>query len=120
MGVDGLAPYYFETEAHIFISTCGTTGARIKVRNDLLLTQRLITQPYVEVNLFPQRDTQQEIGEGMAGEIGLQTRYEITRQFAPYIDLRYEDKFGNTAQVARDAGEHRSSLVGAVGLRVMY
>ena len=86
--MNGLAPYFFETEAHIFISEEGYVSANIRQENDLLLTQKLILQPYAEINLFAQDVPDRDIGAGISdGKIGLQTRYEITRKFAPYVDI---------------------------------
>lgn len=119
-GFEGLAPYYFETESHVFISDRGAIGARIKERNDLLITQRLIAQPYAEVSLYAQNDPKRYIGSGVAAEAGLQTRYEFTRQFAPYVDLRYEAKFGQAARQAVRSGDDRRSFIAAVGLRLLH
>lgn len=119
-GFEGLAPYYFETEAHAFLSDRGVVGARIKERNDLLITQRLIAQPYAEVSLYARSDPRRYIGSGVAAEAGLQTRYEFTRQFAPYVDLRYEAKFGQAARQAVRSGDDRRSLIASVGLRLLY
>lgn len=120
-GLNGLAPYFFETEAHLFISNKGDVSARLREENDFLLTQKLIIQPYAEVNLFAQDIPEQEIGAGISdGQIGLQTRYEITRKFAPYIDVHYERKFGETASLAKRNGEDKDELIGAVGLRLMF
>lgn len=120
-GIEGLAPYFVETEAHLFISDEGDVSARLRREHDLLLTQRLIFQPYVEINLSAQDVEEQEIGAGFTdGEIGIQTRYEITRKFAPYVDLRYERKFGETSSIAKDNGEDNDDFVAAVGLRLMF
>ena len=120
-GIEGLAPYFIETEAHLFISDEGDVSARLRREHDLLLTQRLILQPYGEINLSAQDVEEQEIGAGFTeGEIGLQTRYEITRKFAPYIDVRYERKFGETSSIAKDNGEDNDDFIAAVGLRLMF
>ena len=121
LGFNGLAPYWFETEAHLFISEHGDVTARLRQENDLLLTQKLILQPYLEVNLSAQEVHEQEIGAGVVdGQIGLQTRYEFTRKFAPYVDVHYGRKFGETASIATSNGEDKDELVGAVGLRLMF
>jgi copper resistance protein B len=120
-GFNGLAPYLFETEAHLFISNKGDVSARLHEENDFLLTQKLILQPYAEINLFAQDVPEQAIGAGISdGKIGLQTRYEITRKFAPYIDVHYGQKFGETSSIARKTGEDNDELIGAVGLRLMF
>jgi copper resistance protein B len=120
-GFNGLAPYYFETEAHLFISNDGVISARLREENDFLLTQKLITQPYAEMNLSSRKVAERDTGAGFTnGEIGLQTRYEFTRKFAPYVDIRYERKFGETSSIAGSNGEDSGDFVGAVGLRLMF
>ncbi len=121
IGVNGLAPYFFETEAHLFISEEGDVSANIRQENDLLLTQKLILQPYAEINLFAQDVPDRDIGAGISdGKIGLQTRYEITRKFAPYVDISYGRKFGETSSIAKNNGEDSDEVVGAIGLRLMF
>lgn len=121
LGFDGLAPYFFETEAHLFVSDDGDVTARLREENDFLLTQKLILQPYAEINLSAQDVEEQDIGAGLThGEIGLQTRYEITKKFAPYIDMRYERKFGETSSIAKSNGEDNDDVIGSVGLRFMF
>ena len=121
LGFNGLAPYYFETEAHLFVSDKGDVSARLREENDFLVTQKLILQPYLEVNAFAQDVREQDVGAGISdGKIGLQTRYEFTRKFAPYVDVHYGRKFGETASIAKSNGEDKDELVGAVGLRLMF
>ena len=120
-GFEGLAPYFFETEAHLFVSDEGDVSARLRQENDFLITQRLILQPYLEANFYAQDVADKEIGAGLSnGEIGLQTRYEITRKFAPYLDLRYERKFGETSSIAKSNGEDNNDFIAAIGLRIMF
>lgn len=121
LGINGLAPYWFETEAHLFVSEHGDVTARLRQENDFLLTQQLILQPYIEVNLSAQDVHEQDIGAGVTdGKIGLQTRYEFTRKFAPYVDVHYGRKFGETSSIAKNHGEDNDELVGAIGLRLMF
>ena len=62
-----------------------------------------------------------EIGAGIASaEIGIQTRYEFTRKFAPYLDIKYERKFGETSSIAKNNGEDNDALIGTFGLRTMF
>ncbi len=121
IGLNGLAPYYFDTEVHLFISDNGDVSVRLHEENDFLVTQKLILQPYLEVNAFAQDVQEQDVGAGISeGKIGLQTRYEFTRKFAPYVDVHYGRKFGETASIAKSNGEDKDELVGAVGLRLMF
>lgn len=120
-GFQGLAKYFFETEAHLFISNEGDISARLRQENDLLLTQQLIMQPYAEINIFAQDVDKQDIGAGFAAsEFGIQTRYELSRKFAPYIDLRYERSFGETGRIAVQDGGHREDFIASLGMRIMF
>lgn len=120
-GIQGLALYFFETEAHLFLSEDGDVSARLRQENDFLITQRLILQPYAEANFYAQDIPSQNIGSGLANaEIGLLTRYEYTRKFAPYVDLRYEHKFGETSSIAKRNGEGNDDFIASVGLRLMF
>jgi len=120
-GFNGLAPYSFETEAHLFVSDAGNFSARVREKNDFLITQRLITQPYAEINLSAQDVAKQNTGAGFTdGNIGIQTRYEFTRKFAPYVDFRYERKFGDTANIAKKYGENQDDTIASIGLRLMF
>ncbi len=121
LGFNGLAPYFFETEAHIFVSQHGDVTARLREENDFLVTQQLILQPYAEINLSARKVSKHDIGAGITdGKVGLQTRYEFTRKFAPYVDVHYGTKFGGTASISKKNSEDRDELVGAVGLRIMF
>jgi copper resistance protein B len=121
LGFTGLAPYYFETEAHMFVSDKGKVSARLREEYDLLLTQKLITQPYAELNAYAQDMRERNVGTGLSdGKFGLQTRYEFTRGFAPYVDVSYGRKFGETSAIAKSNGEDNNEFIGAVGLRLMF
>lgn len=121
IGFEGLARYFFETQAHIFLSDEGNISLRIRQENDLLITQKLILQPYAELNLYAQDVPDQETGAGLAkGEIGLQTRYEYTRKFAPYLDLKYESKFGETANLAQSSNENSDDTIISAGVRIRF
>ena len=121
LGFTGLAPYSFETEAHLFISTKGDVTARLREENDFLLTQKLILQPYAEVNLSAQDVPERHLGASLTdGKVGLQTRYEFTKKFAPYVDFHYGRKFGETSSIAKTNGEDNNEFIGAVGLRLMF
>jgi copper resistance protein B len=115
------SPYFFETEAHMFVSTDGDVTARMREENDFLLTQKLVLQPYAEINLAAQDIPERELGAGLTdGKLGVQTRYEFTKKFAPYVDIHYGRKFGETSSIAKNHGEDTNGFVGAVGLRLMF
>ncbi len=121
LGVQGLAPYMFEVDAALFLSERGDLTARIEAEYDQKITQRLILQPRAEVELSAQDVPEQEIGAGLSKtEIGLRLRYEITRQFAPYVGIEYEAKTGRTAEFARMGGEDPDGAVFLIGIKAWF
>ena len=105
-GVQGMALYNFEAEATAFLGEGGQSAVRLEGDYDILLTNRLILQPTAELNIYGKNDPQRGIGSGLSNtEAGLRLRYEIRREFAPYIGIERSYRFGNTADNARNAGE---------------
>ncbi|WP_257885043.1 copper resistance protein B [Variovorax sp. RO1] len=120
-GVQGLAPYWFETEATAYVGSGGALAARLELRYELLLTQKWILQPKLEANFYGKNDPQRGIGSGLSDmELGLRLRYEMTRQFAPYIGVTWTRKFGNTAAYARQAGERVRDTQIVAGVRFWF
>jgi len=121
IGVKGLAPYFFDIDAAIFIGESGRTALRFETGYELLLTQRLILTPDIEINLYGKNDMAVGIGSGLSDiEAGLRLRYEIRREFAPYIGVNWSRLFGNTADFARIAGESTSEAQLVIGLRAWF
>ena len=117
LGVEGLAPYWFDVEAALFLSDKGDVTTRIEGYYDQRITQRLILQPSAELNFALQDVREQGIGAGLSSaELGLRLRYEIAREFAPYLGYVWEGKIGRSAQLARAVGNDpsRSSVVAGV------
>jgi len=104
-GVQGLAPYWFEVEAVGYMSDTGHSALRLDVTYDLLFTQRLILQPRLGANFYGKRDAARSLGSGLSDlAAGIRLRYEIRREFAPYIGVAWAGKYGGTADYARSAG----------------
>ncbi len=117
----GLAPYFFETEAYLFVSEDEDVSIRIKQENEFLLTQKLVIEPYAEADLFAQDVPELGVGAGLAeAEIGIHASYGFTRAFAPYLDIRYERKFGETASIAKRHGEDDDAIIGALGVKLLF
>lgn len=121
LGVQGLAPYMFHVDAAAFLSDRGDLTARVKAEYDQKLTQRLILQPRVEAKLAAQAIAERETGAGLTKiETGLRLRYEIQREFAPYIGVGYEAKTGETARIARAKGEDPDGFRALIGIRAWF
>lgn len=121
IGVEGLAPYWFDVAAAAFVSTRGDVLGRVEGYYDQRITQRLIAQPRVELNLSAQDVPVIGLGSGLtSAELGLRLRYEIRREFAPYIGLSWDRRVGDTARLARDRGEDVGGIGAVAGLRLWF
>ncbi len=121
LGFKGLAPYLFEVDAGIFIGESGQVGARLDAEYEYLFTQKLILSPEIELNLYGKDDEEVGIGSGLSNmELGLRLRYEIRREFGPYLGVNWTKQFGETADFSRDDGEDTSDVQFVVGLRAWF
>lgn len=121
LGVEGLAPYWFEVGAFAFVSEKGDLSARLEGSYDLRLTQKLILEPRGELNVAASEDRAIGLGSGLTDvELGLRLRYAFTPELAPYVGVNWERKLGDTADLARAAGEVRSDSRFVVGLRTWF
>ena len=121
LGVQGLAPYWFEIDAAAFFSDDGDLSARVEAEYDLLLTQRLVLQPRIETAFAAAGDPARDLGAGLTGvDVGLRLRYEIQREFAPYVGVSWSHALGETADLLRAAGEPDATTAVVAGLRVWF
>lgn len=121
IGIQGLAPYMFEVDAALFVSHRGDVTARIEAEVDQRITRRLILQPRAELSLAAQDIPRLGVGAGIdKAEIGLRLRYEIIREFAPYIGVEQSWRLGQGADFARAAGESTSALRFIAGIRFWF
>lgn len=121
IGLQGLAPGYFELDLAAFVSEEGDFSARLKAEYDVLITQRLILQPKAEINIAANDVPELGIGQGFNDvELGLRLRYEFAREFAPYIGITWHRKLGETANFARDEGEDVDEFAMLAGVRFWF
>lgn len=117
----GLAPYWVETDFEVFLGGPGKVGGRLRLEHDLLWTQRIVTRPELTIDWSTGNDRRNGQGAGLRRvELELQTRYEIAREFAPYVAVRYVREFGQTARLTRKDGRDPQSFVFSLGLRLVF
>ncbi|MBU9198575.1 copper resistance protein B [Burkholderia gladioli] len=120
-GIQGLALYNFESEVTAFVGQRGQASLRVEGRYDLLITNRLILQPSLEANLFAKDDAARGQGAGLGDtSLGLRLRYEVDRQFAPYLGISWDRSYGNSARMVVREGGRRSELSVLAGVRVWF
>lgn len=121
LGFETVMPYWFEVEGALFVGERGQVLGRLDGNYDFQITQRLVLQPRAEVNFAAKDDAAIGLGSGLSdAELGLRLRYEFQREFAPYIGVSWERKFGDTADYARADGESAETTSFVVGLRAWY
>ncbi|MEQ8857566.1 MAG: copper resistance protein B [Pseudomonadales bacterium] len=121
VGLHGLAPQWLETDLSAYLSDDGDLSVRAELEYDLLITQRLILQPHLELDASMSRVDGVDLGRGISGsEAGLRLRYEIRPELAPYLGVRWERSWGNTRDLRRAAGEPTSSTSLVIGVRAWF
>ena len=121
IGIQGLAPHWFEVEATAFVGEQGRIAAIFSGEYEILLTQRLILQPKIEFDLYSKDDPDNGIGSGLADtELALRLRYEFRREFAPYVGIVWTRLYGETADFARAEGVDTDDLQFVAGVRFWF
>ena len=121
VGLQGLAPYWFDVDAALYFGEQGRSMLQVEVDYELLLTQRLILQPRFEATFYGQNDKEIGVGSGLsATTTGLRLRYEFTRKFAPYVGVEWSNKFGNTAKFNRVTGGNTQDTKILAGVRLWF
>lgn len=121
VGVQGLAPYWFEIDVAAFLSDRGDLTARLEAEYDQRITNRLIVQPRAELELSAQDVRAIGLGAGLSSiEAGVRLRYELVPEFAPYVGVDYERGVGDTADFARAAGERVGGWAFVAGIRAWF
>ncbi len=121
LGIDGLLPNLFQANLQFFVNNVGTVATRFEGWYDTYLTQRLVLQPQVELNAAANSDARSRLASGFTRlESGLRLRYEIRREFAPYIGVSYESVLGDTRRIYKRNNEAPDILTGVAGIRLFF
>ena len=121
VGLEGLAPSFFDVEGALFLSNKGEIMARAEGSYDQRITQRLILQPRAEINFAAQNSREIGVGAGLSdAEVGVRLRYDIRREFAPYVGVQYRRAFGRTRDYLRADGEDAAGWSFLAGIRTWF
>ena len=121
VGLQGLAPYWFETAVTLYAGEDGQAALRLDTDYELLLSNRLILQPELELNAYGKDEPSRLEGAGLADtRVSLRLRYEISRQFAPYVGLEWTQQYGNTRDFTAAVGERAHDSRVVAGVRMWY
>jgi copper resistance protein B len=121
IGLHGLAPYFFETDAYLYAGEDQYSGFSLETERDLLLSQKLILKPYLDVDLVFNDDSKYAKKTGLSNmAAGLETRYEISKKIMPYIDLAYEYSKGNDATPWQTESDSEKGWLYGAGIRFKF
>ena len=121
VGLQGLAPYFFEIDAALYVGEQGRTALRLEAEYEMLITQRWVLQPTVELSAYGKDDLDNGIGSGVSDvEVAFRLRYEIRREIAPYVGVHWERLFGGSADIARGAEDDVDELSIVAGVRAWF
>jgi copper resistance protein B len=121
LGVQGLAPYWFEIDAAAFLSDRGRVSARLEGSYELTLTQRIFAEPYGVVRAGATKDAKLLEGSGITDtEAGLRVRYEFSRKVAPYVGVAWTHRYGETARLWKAAGGEAYETSLRMGVRLLF
>ena len=121
VGILGLAPYFFETQAYLYGGENNFWGASFDVNRDLLLTQKLITQPYIEADIVLNDNSDFASKTGLSElKTGIKTRYEITKRIRPFVDVAYQYEKGQKATSMQEATESEKGWKYGAGIELVF
>ncbi len=121
VAINGLAPYFFEVEAELFLGEGGQSSMRVRGEYELLLTQRLILKPEIELVGYGRDEPLHRIGSGLSeARLNIRLRHEFRRELAPYIGLEWHRLFNRTKAFAKSAGHDDRDLALVIGLQAWY
>lgn len=121
VGFAGVAPYWFEMDTALYFDEDGQTQFRVMAEYEWMLTQRWVLSPELVVNFYGKDDAVSGIGAGLSdSQLGLRLRYEVVREFAPYIGVNWSMLYGKTADYAIAVGGEDSDLQYVAGIRAWF
>ena len=121
IGLHGMAPYFFETDAYFYAGEDKYAAFSLETERDLLITQKLIIQPYLELNVIFSDDSKYAQKSGLSNATaGLETRYEISKKIMPYIDIAYEYSKGNDETPWQVKSDSEKGWLYGAGIRFKF
>lgn len=121
IGILGLAPYFFETKAYLYAGENNFWGASFDFDRDLLLTQKLITQPYIEADIVFNDNSDFASKTGLSElKTGIKTRYEVTKRIRPFVDVAYQYEKGQKSTIFQEATNSEKGWLYGAGIELVF
>ena len=121
IGLLGLAPYFFETKAYLYGGENNFWGASFEFDRDLLLTQKLITQPYIAADIVLNDNSDFAAKSGLSElKTGIKTRYEINKRIRPFVDVAYQYEKGQKLTTFQEATDSEKGWKYGAGIELVF
>lgn len=121
IGLLGLAPYFFETKAYLYGGENNFWGASFEFDRDLLLTQKLITQPYIAADIVLNDNSDFAAKSGLSElKTGIKTRYEINKRIRPFVDVAYQYEKGQKLTTFQEATDSEKGWKYGAGIEFVF
>ena len=121
IGLLGLAPYFFETKAYLYGGENNFWGASFEFDRDLLLTQKLITQPYIAADIVLNDNSDFAAKSGLSElKTGIKTRYEINKRIRPFVDVAYQYEKGQKLTTFQEATDSEKGWLYGAGIELVF
>lgn len=121
VGIHGLTPYFFETGAYLFIGQDQQVSFSLETERDVLLTQKLILKPYLDLNVIFSDDSNYAKKSGLStAQLGLETRYEINKKLMPFVDVAYGYNQGREETAWQQHSSSKNEWLYGAGIRFKF
>lgn len=121
LGINGIAPYWLNLDATLYVRDQSQTELILIGEYDWRITQRLVLQPRVEMSLYSKKDPSNDIGEGLSQiQSSVRLRYEINRQFAPYLGFENNHAYGKTVDFLNNSNLKSNQSYAVAGVMFWY
>lgn len=121
LGVHGTAPYFIDTNAHLYLGKKGQAALNLSAEKEVMLTQKTVLIPELAVSMYAKDDHDLGVGSGLSDvNLGLRLSHEIQREFAPYVGVNWSKKFGKTADMAEHHGDKMQDTQFLIGIKAWF
>lgn len=121
LGFYGMAQYFFETEAYLYAGQDERVSLSLHSERDVLLTQKLIVQPHIGVDVVLSDQSKYAEKKGLSSiSAGVETRYEISKKVMPFVDISYQYQQGAKETPWQSATDSKKETYYAAGVRVKF
>lgn len=120
-GLNGLAPYFFDTDIYIYVGKDQQVFTSLETDRDFLVTQKLIFKPYLDAEVVLSDESKYAKPKGLKHlTLGLETRYEITKNMMPYIDVSYGYEKGDKETGWQDDSSSEKKWLYGAGIQFNF